>query len=85
MLPVMGLRFGYAKHEGSSYKLGRLVCKGADLSVTENGRKPQTCADLWRIGHTLDGFYLFHKDDVGQPPSFGVSYCNFKGMSLVLI
>ncbi len=55
ILPITRLSFGRTLLESSSgiHTLGRFECTG---QVAVNGI-PKSCADLWRMGHTLSGLY----------------------------
>ena len=55
ILPITRLNFGRTQQSYSSgvHTLGRFECTG-QVAVTG---MPTSCADLWRIGHTLSGLY----------------------------
>lgn len=53
-LPVTKLNFGKISFDGGSHKLGKLECSGKSMKPNQ---LPTSCQDLWRIGHTLNGFY----------------------------
>ena len=54
-LPITRLNFGRTQLASSSgiHTLGRFECTG---QVVVSGM-PNSCADLWRIGHSLSGLY----------------------------
>ena len=54
-LPITRLNFGKTQLVSSSgvHTLGRLECTGQVAVVGI----PKSCADLWRIGHSLRGLY----------------------------
>ena len=54
-LPITRLNFGRTQLASSSgiHTLGRFECTG---QVAVSGM-PKSCADLWRIGHSLSGLY----------------------------
>jgi hypothetical protein len=54
----MKLNFGRTIHNGGSHTLGKLICSGKSISPVY----PRSCADLWRIGHTLNGLYPIQVD-----------------------
>lgn len=57
-LPISRLNFGRtsAAYSSGEHTLGRLRCTGNyQLSP---GKRPGSCADLWKAGHTLSGIYL---------------------------
>lgn len=54
LLPITRLNFGHTEIGFGSHTLGRLECFG-QVSFTE---QPTACFDLWKIGHTLSGFYV---------------------------
>ncbi len=51
MLPITRLNFGGVTYSGE-YTLGRFECAGQVLVGM-----PKSCAELWRLGHTLSGLY----------------------------
>ena len=59
VLPVKKLNFGQINFAGGSHTLGKLVCTGKSVSASQH---PESCRDLWRIGHTLNGFYTIRGD-----------------------
>ena len=67
ILPVTKLNFGDTKYEGGSHTLGKLKCSGKSVS-----NYPESCRDLWRAGHSLNGFY-----PIRQTNKVEVVYCNF--------
>lgn len=52
VLPVTKLNFGQINHNGGSHTLGKFTCSGKPTYAY-----PSSCADLWRIGYTLNGLY----------------------------
>ncbi|XP_057375243.1 uncharacterized protein LOC130696180 [Daphnia carinata] len=52
VLPLTKLNFGQINHNGGSHTLGKFTCSGK-LTYAY----PTSCADLWRIGYTLNGLY----------------------------
>ena len=54
-LPITRLNFGRTQLASSSgiHTLGRFECTG---QVVVSGM-PKSCADLWRIGHSVSGLY----------------------------
>ncbi|XP_046461360.1 uncharacterized protein LOC124207781 isoform X2 [Daphnia pulex] len=58
VLPVTKLNFGRTIHNGGSHTLGKLICSGKSISPVY----PRSCADLWRIGYTLNGLYPIQGD-----------------------
>ncbi|KAI9561346.1 hypothetical protein GHT06_012303 [Daphnia sinensis] len=52
VLPVTKLNFGQINHNGGSHTLGKFTCSGKPSYAY-----PSSCADLWRIGYTLNGLY----------------------------
>jgi hypothetical protein len=69
-LPVTKLNFGrtLANNTYGNHTLGKLECSGR---VTVN-TMPVSCVDLWKIGHTLNGFY-----EVKGVRNIGSVYCDF--------
>lgn len=68
-LPVTKLKFGQAQRGAGLHTLGRLVCSGQQSS---SNAMPVSCQDLWRIGHSLNGFYSVMGTDFME-----TVYCNF--------
>ena len=64
------MNFGRTQLESSSgvHTLGRLECSG---HVGVDGM-PKSCEDLWRIGHTLRGFYSIMGEKMVES-----IYCDF--------
>ena len=70
-LPIIQLNFGRTS-SASSYSrhtLGKLQCKG----VAGFEGIPESCAELWQIGHFLNGFYTVK----GEPHGIKSVYCDF--------
>jgi len=70
VLPVTKLNFGrtLANSSFGIHTLGKLECSGR----TTVDRMPESCDDLWKIGHTLNGFY-----DVKGENEVRSVYCDF--------
>ena len=58
VLPVTKLNFGGYTHDGGSHTLGKLICSGKAI-VSDY---PKSCDDLWKLGHSLNGFYPIRGD-----------------------
>ena len=69
-LPITRLNFGRTIAEISSgqHTLGRLECTGQPLITG----MPTSCHDLWKTGHTLNGFY-----SVAGSEAIDTVYCDF--------
>ena len=69
-LPVTKLNFGrnLATNSYGNHTLGKLECSGRATVNTV----PGSCADLWKIGHTLNGFY-----DIKGDKTVRSVYCDF--------
>ncbi len=69
-LPVSQLNFGRTSAPSTfgRYTLGRLECSGRDV----DDRMPESCADLWKIGYKLNGFF-----DVKGDGELQSVYCDF--------
>ena len=69
-LPITWLNFGRTQLASSSgvHTLGRFECTG---QVAVSGM-PKSCADLWRIGHSLSGLYSI----MGEK-QIESAYCDF--------
>jgi len=69
-LPVTKLNFGrtLATSSYGIHTLGKLECSGRATV----DRMPESCDDLWKIGHTLNGFY-----DVRGDKEVRSVYCDF--------
>ena len=75
LLPVTRLSFGRTSLTGvkANYTLGRFECTGqATISS-----KPSKCQDLFKLGHTLSGFY----DVKGSSTQISSTYCDFSKSS----
>ena len=68
ILPVTRLNFGRTQLATGLHTLGQFKCSGQVAVVG----KPKSCADLWRIGHTLSGFYSVMGEDKVESV-----YCDF--------
>jgi hypothetical protein len=69
-LPVTKLNFGRTLATGSygNHTLGKLECNGRATVNT----MPASCVDLWKIGHTLNGYY-----EVKGSTTVRSVYCDF--------
>ncbi len=69
-LPVTKLNFGrtLASNPYGIHTLGKLECSGRATV----DKMPESCDDLWKIGHTLNGFY-----DVIDDKEVRSVYCDF--------
>jgi hypothetical protein len=62
-LPIIALQFGPIEESSYiSYTVGKLKCSG-QAEVT---KVPESCSDLWAIGHNLNGIYLVRKSGALQ-------------------
>ena len=75
LLPVTRLSFGRTSLTGvkASYTLGRFECTG-QAAISS---KPTNCRDLFKMGHTLSGFY----DVKGSSTQISSTYCDFSKSS----
>lgn len=64
-LPVTRLNFGRILTQPASgrFTLSRLECYGREL-MFDSTRPPTSCQDLWRIGHTISGYYSVQQSNV---------------------
>jgi len=71
LLPVTRLNFGRTSVSGvkASYTLGRFECTG-QAAISS---KPTNCRDLFKMGHTLSGFY----DVKSSSTQIASTYCDF--------
>jgi len=69
VLPLTKLNFGrtLANSSFGIHTLGKLECSGR-----AGDKMPESCDDLWKIGHTLNGFY-----DVKGEKEVRSVYCDF--------
>ena len=74
-LPITRLNFGRTQLASSSgiHTLGRFECTG---QVAVSGM-PKSCADLWRIGHSLSGLY-----SVMGTKQVASVYCDFSKLPI---
>lgn len=72
LLPVKALNFGrvLAQPAFGKHTLSRLECYGRVLPTNPN-RPPSSCQDLWRMGHTLSGYYT-----VQHSNTFATVFCD---------
>ena len=62
-LPVTALLFSsIEEYSYVSYTVGKLKCNGR----AEVSKVPESCSDLWAIGHNLNGIYLVKKSGALQ-------------------
>jgi hypothetical protein len=62
-LPVMAVHLGSIEEPSNvSYELGKLKCSGH----AEVNKVPESCSDLWAIGHNWNGIYLVKKSGALQ-------------------